>query len=90
MNDVDGRSPRRTGQSNQRPAQIRRGVRGFRDVPDTTRDGTRISPSERDELDRLTECQQSARQTGNVSPYSSRWRVERAAIDADSEGLQMD
>jgi hypothetical protein len=59
-------------------------------MADATGDRARIAPSERDEPDRLIECQQSARQAGNVSPYSGRRRVERAAIDADSEGLQMD
>jgi hypothetical protein len=57
MNDVDRRAASGTRQTDQRPAQIRRGVRRLRDVPDTTRDGTRITASQRHELDRLVERQ---------------------------------
>jgi hypothetical protein len=90
MDDVDGCTARRTRQANERPAQIRRGVRRLRDMANATGDRARIAPPERNQFNRLAECQQSARQTGNVSPYSGRRRVERAAIDADAEGLQMD
>jgi hypothetical protein len=88
MDDVDGCTARRTRQANERPAQIGRRVRRLRDVADATGDRARIAPSERDQFNRLAERQQSARQTGNVSPYSGRRRVERAAIDSDAEGLQ--
>ena len=90
VDDVDGCAARRTRQANERPAQIGRRVRRLRDVSDARGDRARIAPPERDELNRLVERQQSAGQTGNVSPYSGRGRVERAAIDADSKGRQMD
>jgi hypothetical protein len=88
MDDVDGCTARRTRQANERPAQIGRRVRRLRDVANATGDRTRIAPAQRNQFNRLAERQQSARQTGNVSSYSSRRRVERAAIDADAKGLQ--
>jgi hypothetical protein len=70
--DVDACAARRARQANERPTQIGRRVRRFLDVADATRDRARIASSERDKLNRLAERQQSARQTGNVSPYSGR------------------
>ena len=63
-------------------------MRRLRDVADATRIALESRPPRRNQLNRLAERQQSARQTGNVSPYSGRRQVERAAIDADAEGLQ--
>ena len=72
VHDIDTGASRRARESDERPSKVRRWMRRFRDVSHPGRQHPGIHTAERDELERLPQRQQRARQSRDVSPDTGR------------------